>query len=91
MSNPRKPWLRAFWTLSANPQVLNHPKMKMVQQKYKKSAAQIFFHALIKDGIIPLTGTTNNFHMKESLEVFDFEIDETSFQEVMLLTQNYGQ
>ncbi|MCF7965115.1 aldo/keto reductase [Methylobacter sp. Wu8] len=67
---------QSFWTLTANPGVLSHPTLKALAVKYRRSAAQIFFRYLSQIGIIPLTGTTSEIHMREDLALFDFELAE---------------
>ena len=65
---------QSFWTLTANPTVLAHPVLKTLAANYQRSAAQIFFRYLSQIGIIPLTGTTSESHMREDLAIFDFEL-----------------
>ncbi|HEY8159300.1 MAG TPA: aldo/keto reductase [Methylobacter sp.] len=65
---------QSFWTLTANPTVLTHPALQMLSMKYQSSTAQIFFRYLSQIGIIPLTGTTSERHMREDLAIFDFEL-----------------
>jgi len=66
---------QSFWTLSANPNVLAHPMLQMLAAKYRCQAAQIFFRYLSQIGIVPLTGTTSESHMREDLAIFDFELN----------------
>jgi diketogulonate reductase-like aldo/keto reductase len=73
---------QSFWTLTANPTVLTHPALQMLAMKYQRSAAQIFFRYLSQIGIIPLTGTTSERHMREDLAIFDFELDADECDEV---------
>ncbi len=77
---------QGFWTLTANPNVLAHPMLKVLAEKYRRSAAQIFFRYLSQIDIIPLTGTTSESHMREDLAVFDFELtaDECEIVERLL-------
>jgi diketogulonate reductase-like aldo/keto reductase len=63
---------QSFWTLSANPQVLAHPKVQDFANRYQRTPAQIFFRYLTQSNIIPLTGTTSLQHMQEDLAIFDF-------------------
>ncbi len=65
---------QSFWTLTANPHVLASDAVRTLAQKYKKTAAQIFFRYLSQSGIVPLTGTTSAQHMKEDLDIFGFEL-----------------
>jgi diketogulonate reductase-like aldo/keto reductase len=65
---------QSFWTLTANPDVLAHVTLQTLAAKYRRSAAQLFFRYLSQVGIIPLTGTTSENHMREDLAIFDFEL-----------------
>ncbi|MBF0609684.1 MAG: aldo/keto reductase [Magnetococcales bacterium] len=65
---------QSFWTLTANPGVLSHPIVQTLMQKYRRTAAQIFFRYLTQMQIIPLTGTTSVLHMQEDLAIFDFAL-----------------
>jgi len=77
---------QSFWTLSANPNVLAHPTLQALAAKYRRNAAQIFFRYLSQIGIVPLTGTTSESHMREDLAIFDFELtaDECDAVEALL-------
>lgn len=67
----------SFWTLTANPGLLVHPTVTALAEKYRRSAAQVFFRYLTQIGIVPLTGTTSERHMCEDLAIFAFELAET--------------
>jgi diketogulonate reductase-like aldo/keto reductase len=41
---------------------------------YQATPAQILFRYLTQSDIVPLTGTTSATHMREDLEIFDFEL-----------------
>lgn len=65
---------QCFWTLTANPHILADKTLRTVSQKFEKTEAQIFFRYLNQSGIVPLTGTTSERHMREDLSIFDFEL-----------------
>lgn len=65
---------QGFWTLTANPQVLAHVTLQALAKKYQSTVAQVFFRYLSQIGIIPLTGTTSESHMREDLAIFDFTL-----------------
>lgn len=65
---------QSFWSLTANPQILSSDTVKGLAEKYHKTEAQIFFRYLSHSGIVPLTGTSSEQHMKEDLGIFDFEL-----------------
>lgn len=65
---------QSFWTLSANPHLLESEAIFKLARKYEKSEAQILFNFLHAQGIMPLSGTTSIEHMREDLSAFDFEL-----------------
>ena len=76
---------QSFWTLTANPHVLASNIIRTIAWKYKKTEAQIFFRYLSLSGIVPLTGTTSEQHMREDLGIFDFELSSEDLYNVSLL------
>jgi diketogulonate reductase-like aldo/keto reductase len=67
---------QSFWTLTANPEILSHDLLKRLSSEYRRTAAQILFRYLNQIGIIPLTGTTSESHMREDLAIFDSTLSE---------------
>jgi diketogulonate reductase-like aldo/keto reductase len=65
---------QSFWTLSANPQLLANETIAALASAYKRSAPQILFRYLTQIGVVPLTGTKSETHMREDLGIFDFEL-----------------
>jgi diketogulonate reductase-like aldo/keto reductase len=65
---------QSFWTLTANPQLLAHDTVTRLSAKYSRTPAQILFRYLTQSDIVPLTGTTSATHMREDLEIFDFQL-----------------
>ena len=78
----RKIIYQSFWTLTANPQILSSETVQKAAQKYQKTAAQIFFRVLVDIGIVPLIGTRSEKHMKEDLDIFNFDLPTTVIQEI---------
>jgi diketogulonate reductase-like aldo/keto reductase len=76
---------QSFWTLTANPHILSGNTVRSIARKYKKTEAQIFFRYLTQSGIVPLTGTSSEQHMKEGLGIFDFELSSENLQNVNLM------
>jgi len=68
---------QSFWTLTANPHILQSTELIELSKKYNKNVIQLFFAYLNKIGIIPLTGTTNIEHMQSDLESFDIVLDDS--------------
>jgi diketogulonate reductase-like aldo/keto reductase len=65
---------QSFWTLSANPHLLAHKTMTALASIHNRTAPQILFRYLTQIGIVPLTGTKSETHMREDLAIFDFEL-----------------
>jgi diketogulonate reductase-like aldo/keto reductase len=73
---------QSFWTLTANPHVLAHEAVLVPGQKYGKTPAQVFFRYLSHSGIVPLTGTSSEQHMREDLDVLDFELSDAEQESI---------
>ena len=65
---------QSFWTLSANARMLAHPAMASAATAHKRTPAQILFRYLTELGVVPLTGTRSEKHMREDLAILDFEL-----------------
>ncbi len=65
---------QSFWTLSANPQLLAHKTITGPAATHRRTPAQILFRYLTQIGVVPLTGTKSEIHMREDLGIFDFEL-----------------
>ncbi len=63
---------QSFWTLTANPHILQHPLVQKLAEERHGTPAQVFFRFLLDIGLTPLTGTTNDTHMKEDLQVLQW-------------------
>jgi diketogulonate reductase-like aldo/keto reductase len=75
---------QSFWTLTANPHILASHAVQTIAEKYKKTEAQIFFRYLSYFGIVPLTGTSSEKHMREDLDIFNFELSSEDLKNVSL-------
>jgi len=65
---------QSFWTLSANPHLLAHKTMSALASTHNRTAPQILFRYLTQIGVVPLTGTKSEIHMREDLAILDFEL-----------------
>jgi diketogulonate reductase-like aldo/keto reductase len=65
---------QSFSLLTANWFVLQHPMLKRIAQRLEKTPAQLVFRYAVQIGMVPLTGTSNEQHMKEDLQTHDFEL-----------------
>jgi diketogulonate reductase-like aldo/keto reductase len=73
---------QSFWTLTANPQVLAHRLVARLASKHRRTPAQILFRYLTQIGVVPLTGTRSETHMREDLGIFEFELAQPEREEM---------
>lgn len=65
---------QGFSLLTANVVELRHPAVRAVVARVKKTPAQVVFRFARQAGMLPLTGTTDPAHMREDLDIEDFEL-----------------
>jgi len=65
---------QCFWTLTANRQLLARATIAALASARKRKPAQILFRYLTQVGLVPVTGTRSEAHMREDLSIFDFEL-----------------
>jgi diketogulonate reductase-like aldo/keto reductase len=73
---------QSFWTLTANPAQLERRELRALAARRAVTPAQLFFRVLTQLGIVPLTGTTNQEHMRQDLAIFDFELSAAELAEL---------
>lgn len=73
---------QGFSLLTANPQIVQNVAVSDLARKYQVLCEQIIFRFCKQIGLIPLTGTSNENHMKDDLKIFNFEL---SANEVTLI------
>lgn len=76
---------QSFWTLTANPTLLAHAQVGSLATKYGRTRAQILFRYLTQQGVVPLTGTRSLAHMREDLDIFEFELSQEECEALTLL------
>ncbi len=78
----------SFWSLTANIELLRSTVVQELAQNLGKTTAQVFFRYLTLHGIVPLTGTSSEQHMREDLAIFNFDLSAEQMQQMdALLTQ----
>lgn len=78
------------WAPFSNGQILNHPVLKEIADKYEKSVAQLSLRWIIQKGIVPLPKSVTPERIKNNLEVFDFEISSQDVDRIDRLTDCGG-
>ncbi|KAK0448715.1 NADP-dependent oxidoreductase domain-containing protein [Armillaria borealis] len=60
---------QSFWTLTGSPSLLSHPSVLAISAASAMTPAQVLYGIVQMGGILPLSGTTNEVHMKEDVAV----------------------
>lgn len=61
-------------------EIFNVPEMKVLSEKYGKSIAQICIRWSLQRGYLPLPKSVTQERIKENVQVFDFELEESDVQ-----------
>ncbi len=73
---------QGFSLLTANAEFLGAPEIRTVAQRLGASPAQVVFRFAMQIGMLPLTGTTSQQHMKEDLQAEQFELSSEEIQRI---------
>ncbi len=73
---------QGFSLLTANREVLADPEVRAVAAKHGMGLAQLVFRFAMQIGMLPLTGTTNQQHMKEDLQSDQFTLAPEDLQRI---------
>ena len=73
---------QGFSLLTANREVFKEPDVRAMAEKYGAGLAQIVFRFAMQVGMLPLTGTTNQQHMKEDLQSDQFTLTPEEVQRI---------
>lgn len=76
---------QSFWSLSANPHLLNSKTIVLIAKQHHKTVEQVFYKFLTQINITPLNGTTSEKHMKEDLDIVSFNLSIEEVNEINLL------
>ena len=73
---------QGFSLLTANRRVLVDPEIRTIAQRLGASTAQVIFRFAMQIGMLPLTGTTSQQHMKEDLQAEQFALSTEEIQRI---------
>jgi diketogulonate reductase-like aldo/keto reductase len=73
---------QGFSLLTANQEVLSHPDVTAIAERYRRPIPPIIFRFALDVGMLPLTGTTDEQHMKDDLGVFDFQLESDEVERI---------
>ncbi|WP_454782336.1 aldo/keto reductase family protein [Legionella sp. WA2022007384] len=79
---------QGFSLLTANQAYLQTNTMYQLVEQYKKSIPQIIFRFALQSGILPLTGTSNQQHMREDLDLDSFELASDALKLIEEISMN---
>jgi diketogulonate reductase-like aldo/keto reductase len=77
---------QGFSLLTANRAELSQPIIAEIALKYNKTIPQVVFRFSQQVGMICLTGTTAVEHMKQDLDIDDFELSPAEIEEIEMLS-----
>jgi diketogulonate reductase-like aldo/keto reductase len=78
---------QGFSLLTANPRVVNHADVGAIARRRGITSAQVVFSFARKIGILPLTGTADEEHMKEDLASVDLELTRAEADAISALSR----
>ncbi len=64
-----------IFLLTANREVLARLELVRIVARHGRTISQIVFRFALDVGMLPLTGTTNAYHMRADLTVCDFRLE----------------
>jgi len=76
---------QGFSLLTANRKIMGNPEIGVMAKRLRTGPEEIIFRFAMQIGILPLTGTSSERHMKEDLQVerLGLSLDETHFIETI--------
>lgn len=78
----------AYAPLGEGPNPMFHdPYLHELAKKYNKSVAQIMLKFLVQSGLMTIPGSTNPAHIKENIDIFDFEFTDDEMNHLRSLDQ----
>ena len=73
---------QGFSLLTANARVIGDPAVRAIAERLKTGVAQVIFRFAMQIGMLPLTGTTNQQHMKEDLQADQLNLSAADVQHI---------
>ncbi|TMA13378.1 MAG: aldo/keto reductase [Deltaproteobacteria bacterium] len=73
---------QGFSLLTANAEILADPEIRTIAERLGATPAQVVFRFAMQIGMLPLTGTTSQQHMKEDLQAEQFALCTEDIQRI---------
>lgn len=88
--NSKKIYIEAYTPLTRGER-FDHPTIVKLAKKHNKSAAQILIRWGLQRNIIEIPKSGNKSHLKENINVFDFNLDDNDMRELDILNEDLRQ
>lgn len=83
--------IEAYFPLGhGNPQLLSHPVVRKLAEKYHKDAGQILLRFEVQDGLIVLPKSTKQERIAGNICIFDFELTPEEMEEMRAMDTGKG-
>lgn len=69
-------------------ELLNNPTISAIAQTHSKSAAQIILRWNLQKSVVVIPGSSNPSHIRENLDIFDFELTSNEMAQINALDRN---
>lgn len=76
------------WSPLMQGQLLDHPVLQEIAEKYGKSAAQVILRWDLQNGVITIPKSTKKHRIEENANVFDFELSADDMKRIDGLNEN---
>ena len=65
--------------------ILKHPTLNEISRTHDKTPAQIALRWIIEQGVTVIPRSSSQDHLRENMEIFDFELSETEMVQLNTL------
>ena len=69
-------------------ELFNDPTISSIAAAHGKTSAQVLLRWHLQAGNIAIPGSSNEAHIQENFEIFDFELTDTEMQQIAAMDQN---
>ena len=77
---------QGFSLLTANQNLFADPEVRAIAQRLETGPAQVIFRFAQQIGMLPLTGTTDQQHMKDDLGIDNFELSSEEIKQIEMIS-----